>query len=190
MKLKKIIVIIGVLALVAVAVVYIVGLFNRATLSLSVDPGNATVTIDDALIQPGEIKLKPGTHTITAQAEGYITNTQKISLEARSNKQLAIKLLPTTNENIALTKTEEYFKKASPAGGAGEVKVLSATGFYDDGWVVAVVQATSEPGIVVLKRSGTDYELFMGPGTHFEDTAVAQLPANVASYLTRLMNGE
>ncbi len=89
------------LALVAIiaAAIFLIWLLSRSTLSITVIPDNAYVTIDNNPLQQntaGEIKttVAPGVYTLKVEADGYVAEIREIALRRARTMNLDIKLDP------------------------------------------------------------------------------------------------
>lgn len=180
---RKIALLIGIVILLVIGFAIFNALTNKGTLELKISPANATVTVDDKLIEGTQLKLKPGNHTVVVTSDKYLTQSQKVSVDSGKTTNLSITLKEKTPSNLAekaITETNSY-----KISGGFHFTISEAKEFYDGNWVIAKIQTNSDPAIVILKESldTSEYSVFMGPGTSFDQSDIDQLPPDVRASL-------
>ncbi len=94
----KIGIIFAVIIMVIIILITINALINNATINIQVAPASATITLNGRSVSSGSIKVKPGSYTVSAEEEGF--DSQTVFIEAKENQtvDVLIGLVPNTEE--------------------------------------------------------------------------------------------
>ena len=98
---KKVLAVIGGILIVGVIVFFyaIVSTTGRtAELHLEVAPANSTLTINGKSSRGGVLKVRPGTHKVTASKDGFESATETVEISTGANKYVGLVLQPNTDK--------------------------------------------------------------------------------------------
>lgn len=139
-----------------------------ATLHLELDPKDAVVTLNGSRLERPSAPqwLNPGTHTLIADAEGYKTYQQRVSVEGGTDRTLRVALVAERDPAMVQANSSGAQRKALTSAPAQQpVHVDSGLSTLQTlGWVSAGLSLASLVGGVILWRVHED-----GPASDWLD---------------------
>ena len=137
-----------VLIIIVIAVVH--SLINNATISIQVTPSSAKITLDGRSVSSGDIKVKPGTYTVSATKDGF--EAQEVTVEAKANQVSSALLILTSNSEDTKNWYQEHEEDRLL------LESISGTSFDHE----TNIMANKYPVINFIPYNGTTYDINYG----------------------------
>ena len=159
-------------AIIALGIIWLiynwVATLDKGTLRLSVIPSDATISIDAAIkTKPGDIRLKPGPHTITVSRDGFNSKAVQVTIEQGNIISQSI-ILTGTGQKVTDYFNDNQDEAAEAEGAAGAE--LNAKG---------QIITQNNPLIRILPYKGANYRIDYGVSEKYKAN-----PEAVAIYIT------
>lgn len=111
-QLITIIILLVALIIIPVSVMFIHSQINSATINVIIAPASSKILLDNKdIISNGEIKTTPGTHTISAEKDGF--TTQSTTVEAKKGETTTVTMVLESNSDATANWYSENADDAS-----------------------------------------------------------------------------
>lgn len=150
---------------------------SLARLRLDLSPASATALVDGRPAHAGELLLDPGEHELRVQAEGYESDSRRVSLRLGQTESLHVRLSPSAAKLSPSAAAAAAPRRASDTTGTSAKPAASQVSIFDRWWFWTGLAAVAIGGTVAaIALEGEDEPVYERGGVGGVHRALLRSP--------------